>query len=203
MGSTTTQISIINRGLQLLGAPSINSLADNNRGARAMNVAYQPTLEALLRSYFWNFAIKRAQLVAAAVGPLFGKANAYPLPGDFIMLAPNDQYYAVGAGQQLIGSPVITDWQIEGNTIVSDDPSPINIRYVSSNITEANFDFSFAEALSADLAVQCAEAITQSATKVQQARVAYKDAIDTARQRKSFEDRPVRAPVSSWILARL
>ena len=170
--------------------------------------AYQPVLLRLLRSKFWNFSILRASLTASAVTPAFGPAFYYPLPPDFLMLAPPDQKYGVAFGGFISGPPNINDWQIEqmpgegGSAIVSDQASPINIRYVSQSLTEGLFDSCFAEAFSALLAVETCEELTQSSSKIQQAGKLYDDAIEDAKQRNAFEQRPMNPPIDSWITQR-
>ena len=215
MAATTSQIQICNRALQLLGSQSIATINDNSKGARAMNRAYQPVLLSELRSNFWRFSIKRAILAAAATQPLFGPANYFPLPPDWVMLAPADNAgpalygatvgYNTGFGPQ--GSQGLPrDWQIEnsGNQVclVTNDPAPLYVRYVSSAITEAQFDVSFAEALSAALALETCEDIAQSNTKLASIEKIYADTIDQATQRNAFELPPMVAPIDSWILAR-
>lgn len=208
MANTTSQTSICNRALQILGYQPISSINDGSRGARAMLRAYQPVLLRLLRSKFWNFSIQRASLGAAATTPSFGPAFYYPLPPDYLMLAPPDQKYGVAFGGFISGPPNVTDWQIEnmpgtgGIAIVSDQTSPINIRYVSQNVTEGLFDASFAEAFSALLAVETCEELTQSNSKIQTAGKLYDDAIEDAKQRNAFEQRPMNPPIDSWITQR-
>lgn len=214
MAQTTTPVTICNRGLQLLGAKQISSLNENNREARAMNAAYQPVLLSELRKRIWRFSIVRAQLPAAARQPLFGPANYYPIPGDFLMLAPADTQSVVtsiGSAGAFPGASVGAfggrDWQIESmgngvNAIVTSDTSPINVRYVSSAITEAQFDVAFAEAFAAALAMNTCEAITQSNTKYANAKVFYKEQIDSAAQRNMFEMQPIQPPTDPWLLAR-
>lgn len=119
------------------------------------------------------------------------------------MLAPADQTNAISAGGLISGGPAIRDWQIEGNQIASDDPAPLQVRYVSSDIVEALFDVSFAEALSADIAYNIAEEMTQSNSKLQNVGRAYDEAIKMARQRGSFENRPKEPPTDSYINVRL
>lgn len=215
MAQTTTQIQICNRGLQLLGSQPISAITDNSRGARAMNRAYQPVLLSELRKNFWGFAIKRTIIAAATVQPSFGPSNYFPLPGDFLMMAPQDQNTAAAFGGpptfgngfgQVGGQGSPRDWQIENNgsepCIVSNDSAPIYLRYVSSNVTEANFDVCFAEAFSAALAAETCEEITQSNTKLAAVAKIYEDAIDQARKRNAFEIPPVISPTDPWILAR-
>jgi hypothetical protein len=200
--STITQTTIANRALQLLGYKAINSLSDNDRGARAINRAYYSRRDALLMSNFWLFSIKRVQLVASATAPTFGPSAAYPLPADFLILAPSDPTYSGSpygpAGQE----PQTHDWQIEGNAIVSNEASPLNVRYVSNDVTESMFDACFAEAFAADLARNICEELTQSNSKIQTCNAAFDEAMQLAKQRNAYESRPVKAPLSSWITAR-
>ena len=202
MASTTTQTTIINRGLQILGYKSVGSINDNDRGARAMLRAWDSVLADELRGHYWNFSLSRAILQASATPPLFGKANAYPLPPGFLDLAPLDPTFGANGGGAISGPPAIVDWQIEGSSIISDDPSPINVRFITSNVTPAMFDPNFAEALSAKLAAACCEELTNSTAKLAACGQIYDRQIERAQQRNAFESRPVQPQLDSWISAR-
>lgn len=211
MGSTTTQTTIINRALQLVGYKSVGSINDNDRGARAMNRAYIPVLESELRSNYWSFSIKRAVLPASSVTPAFGPAFYYPLPGDYLDLAPPDQFtnYTFGAIPVPRTNQMMqyTDWKLENNngtwSIVSDQVGPLNVRYVSNAITESMFDSCFSEAFSASLAMNTCEELTQSNTKLADIEKFYEAAILRGKQRNAFEQPPVYAPIDSYILSRM
>lgn len=194
MASLTTKIGICNRALQLLGMPTIASITENSRGAKAIIRAYDSVFQAELRSNTWRFSIKRANLVADANPVLFGKRQSYTLPGDFLFLAPEETTRR---------NPRPRDWEIEGQAIISDDPSPINVRYVSTNITESMFDALFAEAFSASLAMAVCEELTNSNTKKTDARQYYGELISQARKRGAMENAPQRAPTCSFITVRV
>lgn len=178
-----------------------------------MNRAYDSVRLSELRANFWSFSIKRASLAASTTAPLFGKANYFPLPADFLMLAPPDQdtnvpFGGVGVASGNGANTQYSDWQIESmpdgtNAIASNDPTPLYIRYVSSDVLEGAFDPSFAESLAASLAVETCEELTQSNTKLQNLSAIYKNAIESAKKRNAFEMKPVRPPVDPWILARM
>lgn len=213
MGSTTTQTSIANRALQIVGYEPISSIQENSRGARAMLRAYEPVKLSELRKNYWNFAMRRASLAAAAIGPSFGKAFYYPLPPDFLRLAPPDQQYGLAGGgtvagnQVLAGTPIITgppilDWEIEGNQIATNQQGPLNMRYISSDVTESMFDPCFAEAFAAALAGMTCEELTQSNTKLQNIAKIYDDAIELAKKTNAFEQRPKQPPTDSFIISR-
>lgn len=197
MASTTTQTSIANRGLQILGYPSINSITENSKGARAMLRAYQPVLLATLRENIWGFAVKRAILAAAVTPPLFGRANYFQLPGDYLDIVNPDPDKNFNT----------RDWQIENNgngpAICTNDRAPLYVRYISSAITEGAFDPLFAEALSANLAYSTCEELTQSNTKLAAVGKIYDDAIQMARKRNAIEGRPEAPPVDTWLTKRL
>lgn len=199
-----TQVGICNRALQLVGADQITSINDNSRSARALLTAYDPVRIALLRAHPWNFAIRRASLPASATPPIFGYANAFPLPPGFLDLLPPDPYYAVSGNMSpAFASPINQiDWQIEGGNILSNDGGPLNIRFISSSVTEADYDALFSEAFAAQLGLTTCEQLTQSNTKKADCKAAYEEAIDLAKKRNAFENQPALGPVDNWISLR-
>lgn len=211
MAATTTQIQIANRALQLLGSQPISAMNENSRGARAVSRAYGPVMLKALRENYWSFAIKRAILAAAVVKPIFGPANYFPVPADFVQLAPRDQFipsatsYLPSVYPNNIGG-ARNDWMIEnmdsGLAIASNDSGPLYVRYVSSNVLESQFDVAFAEALSAMIAMEICEELTNSNSKLQNAMKIYEDAIRMARKRNAFEQQPVEPPADSYLYMR-
>ncbi len=194
MAATTTKIGIINRALQLLGNQSISSLNENSRGAKSMLRAYDSIFLAELRANTWSFSIMRANLAADATPPIFGKARYFPLPGDFLFLAPEETTFQ---------NPYRRDYQIEGTKIVTDLGPPLPIRYVSSNITESNFDPLFAEAFAYSLALATCEDITNNNTKKADLKDSYKEVMGQARKRNCVEQAPVKSPTCSFITVRV
>jgi len=197
MPASTTKIGIINRGLQLLGQPAISSLNENSRSARAMIRAYDSILMSSLEEHVWNFSCRRANLAADPTPPIYGKQRYFPLPGDFLYLAPDET---------TLYNTRRRDYNIEtfNNTlcIVSDQDAPLPIRYVSSNVTEGMFSATFAEALAYNLAEACCEEITNSNSKLQNL-MRGKDAIlRVAKRRNDIQNAPIKAPTVTWITVR-
>lgn len=159
-----------------------------------MRRAYNQVLLSELRSNIWRFAVKRANLAASGTPPVHGKANLFPLPGDFVRIAPEGTTY---------DAPARRDWEIEGTAIASDDSAPLPLRYVSSSVTEAMFDVLFAEALSARLAMETCEELTNSNSKVQNAQRVYTAKILDAKKCNSIESAPIKQPTVSWITTRM
>lgn len=188
------KLKVINRGLQILGQPQIASLSENSRGAKAMLAAYDSIVLAELESHTWRFAVQRANLAADATPPLFGKSYRYAIPGDFLCMAPPETNY---------DEPVKRDWELEGNYILSNDPAPLQLRYVAYGIPESNWSALFAEAVSSSLAEATCEEITNSNTKLNDARGRRQEALNIAKKRNAIQGPPIKQPKSSWITARL
>lgn len=193
MPSEINQTTIINRALQLLGAPPVANIQANDRGARAMNTAYRPVLFSILQENYWYFAIKRASLPADTDKPLHTWENRFRLPGDFIMLAPDDQ---------LSQFPDPAERICEGDFILSNEDAPLDIRYVTNSVTESSFPSLFAEAFSAQLAVATCEQVTQSTAKQRNVIAIYDRQISLAKKRNFILIEKPRAPKSVWLSAR-
>lgn len=185
-------VEICNRALQKLGASRIVALTDNSPNARACNLAYIPVLYSELRKHSWSCAIKRAELAALSTAPLFGKTNAFQLPADFLrLLAPDPE--------ENLNSH---DWQIEQNKIYTNYSSPLQIRYIFKLEDAEIMDDLFREALSAKLAMEMCEEITQSNTKKQLLRQDYIDAIREAKRVNAIERPALDTPEDTWLTVR-
>jgi hypothetical protein len=188
-----SDVDIANRALQKLGAARITSLTEDSVQARACNLCYEPLRDAELRAHPWNFSIKRAQLAADATAPLFGPATAYTLPVDFLRLLPPDP----------VTNYNTLDWKIEGKKILTDETGALDVRYIYRVTDAGEFDALFIEALSARMAVEMCEELTQSNTKAQLMREDYKSALREARKLNAFENIPAEQQDDTWITARL
>jgi len=187
-----SKVEIANRALQLLGAKSIVSLLEDSRNARSINLAFEPVKLAELRKHPWSFAIKRAQLAADAVAPLFTKTSSFTLPSDCIrVLSPDPEVNFNDL-----------DWQIEGRKIITNDTAPLDVRYIY-NVTDSNeMDVLFREALSSKLAMELSEEITQSNAKKADAAKLYEEAISEAKKANAIERVAQRPPEDIWVTVR-
>lgn len=188
----TSVVEICNRGLQKLGAKRIVSLSDDSVNARACNFAYNALRLAELRAHPWACAIKRAALAASPTPPLFNRPKAYPLPADYLRLLPVDP--------ELV-SPY-NDWQIEGREILTRDDAPLEVRYVFDLTDPTQMDALLREALSARIALELCEELTQSNTKIQNLRTDYTLAIREARRVNAILNVSAKPPEDEWITAR-
>jgi hypothetical protein len=188
-----SKVEICNRALQKLGAKRITALTDDSVNARACNFAYDPVRLAELQAHPWAFAVKRATLAASATAPTHTKTRIFPLPADYLRLLPNDPEENFNT----------IEWQVEGNNIVTNDDAPLNIRYVA-DITDPNaFSALFREALSAKLALELAEELSQSNTKKRDLAELYDREIAKARKQNAFVSLKQQPPEDSYITVRL
>jgi hypothetical protein len=194
--ATQSSTTIANRALQMVGAASIMALTDDSREARACQTCYDTCRRAELQAHKWRFSIKRATLAASADAPLFGFAYAFPLPADCLdIILPND--------------PCL-DWQVEGRSILTNQGMSADLsgtgpelalRYKADITDPTTFNALFCEALSAAMAMEIVEPLTQSNTKAQMIQQKYKYALDRASAANAIEVLPQEAPEDPWIVA--
>lgn len=182
-----SEVGICNRALQLLGSSSIISLTQDIKKARECNLAYESLRDAELRRHTWNFSKKRIQLAADSETPDFEFDFQYTIPSTAL---------------RIILPRGTIDWQVEGRMILTNDGAPLDVTYVDT-ITDPNtFDSLFREMLSARIAMELCETITQSNTKKQAAAAAYAFAQSEARRINAFEHVPTEATEDTWISSR-
>jgi len=197
----TTEVSIANRALTLLGSDLIIALTDDTNRARVISANYAPIRDAELARHRWRFSIQRVSLAALSATPDSDYARQFQVPGDFLKLIE---------GGDLVSHADLTDyrtgsctlWSREGDKILTNLPAPLHIRYIA-RITDASlFDAAFAESLSARLADECCERITQSDSKRQICMAAYKRAISEAKLANALEVASESVADGEWVMAR-
>ena len=192
----TSKVAIANGALQHLGAKRIESLGQDHPNARSMKAAYDRARKKLLRQYDWGFATRRDSIAADGDETLWGGHNRFVLPNDYLRFLRDDE-----SGYRL-------DWKIEsdenvGVYIVTDDASPLEIRYIA-DVDDPNFyDAMFIAALELQLALDTCIEITQSASKKSLIKEDFNDAIADARRVGAIEKDAQEAPEDDWVSARL
>ena len=197
----TSEVSIANRALQMLGSDPIISLTQDNKRARTLQIAFAPVRDAELHRRNWRFAIKRDTLAALASAPDSGFAYQYQVPNDYLRLLSGGDLVPLADLSDYRSAPAAL-YAVEGDRILTDVGAPLSIRYVARISDASKFNASFAEALAARLAWECCEAITQSDSKQQLAERRYTVAMREARRANAFEVPTEAIADDSWILAR-
>jgi len=189
-----TDVDIANMALGLLDEAPIDSLEDNHKAARLVNLHYELTREAELSKWAWVFAISRAELEGTDIESGDGTLTyEYELPADCLRLLP----------LTLNGEPdgLGISWRQEEGHFYSDHSGPLKVRYIA-NLTDPNdWTALFTEVLVAALASKIAHALTNKGSMIEGAQAAYDRAVKRALRTNALE-RGGALHVSSWLSAR-
>ena len=168
------KVDICNFALQNLGASSITSLTEGSVEASECNLRYDSIRRMVLEMHPWNFASQRASLAKLADAPVWGFANQFQLPPDFVrMVGTKDQLETLPTGNPDFNGFIIISnrsafekadvYKIEGDTLLSDDDEK-SILYICDKEDTALFPPLFVELLAAGLAGAIAYRVTNSRT---------------------------------------
>ncbi len=128
--------------------------------------------------------------------------NVFRLPSGFLREAPQDPK---AGSVSYLGAPsggVYSDWNYEGDFIVSSCVSAIIIRFVADITKVAAMDDMFCEGLACRIATAICEPITQSGSKLQTIASAYKLFMGEARTVNAIETGSVEPPLDDYIACR-
>ncbi|WP_421917372.1 hypothetical protein [Mesorhizobium sp.] len=190
----TTPLDIANMALAVLDEAPIDSLDQDVKAARLLNLHFDLTREGELTRHAWVFAILSASVTGADTGGGDGTLNfAYELPADCLRPMPPTH------NGEPDGIPI--SWRQEAGLIYSDQPGPLAIRYVA-NLTDPNdWDALFTEVLVAALAIKIAHPLTHKSGMIDVARAAYDRAVDAAFTANAIQ-RGGRSYPASWTIQR-
>jgi hypothetical protein len=125
----TTQITVCNQALDMIGSAAIATIADANVRAEVCARAFPQAVDRVLRDFPFDFAKKRVALVAAAA--VMGWTNAYTLPTDFVSLRQlNDIEIPDEPGDY---------YEIQGTLLLTDEVTA-NIKYVRRPVAATAWD---------------------------------------------------------------
>jgi len=185
-----TPLDIANMALAVLDEAPIDSLDQDVKAARLLNLHFDLAREAELTKHAWVFAILSTSVPGADTGSGEGTLNfAYELPADCLRPLPLTHN----------GEPdgVAISWRQEAGLIYCDQPGPRLIRYVA-NLTDPNdWDALFTEVLVAALAIKIAHPLTHKAGMIEIARGAYDRALEAAFSANAIQ-RGGRFYAASW-----
>ncbi|WP_022729775.1 hypothetical protein [Fodinicurvata sediminis] len=149
----TSRTDIANRILVEVGASGTLTDLDqpSNENARILRAVWDSVLDEVLRAHPWTFANHRRKVAASANPPEFDWARAFPFPTDPYCL------------RVLRVNGRIDDYEISGRWILSDDPSPIRLKYTRRVTDPAEWDALFASAFISKVAACTAHRFTAKA----------------------------------------
>ena len=192
-----SQTDICNQALVKVGASRITSLSDDTRQARTLNAIYAVKRDAELAANPWTFAIKRASIPASSIAPTFGWARAFPLPSDYLAMVEVGEDYTFYNSNTGALFAIETDAN-GGVAILTDQTSPLNIRYIYRVATAGLFSPLFVESLACRLAAEICEELTQSQSKKEALWKERTQAVREARRINAIEQPPRINPPQSW-----
>ena len=185
-----SEVAICNMALAEIGRGSmITSMDEASQAARACKLRYPYARDAVLRSYDWNFAAKRAELAANATAPAFEFARAFDLPNDCLIVR------SIYEGESV-------KWVVENRQILTDMGDPIYIKFTRLITDTARFDPLFVEALAARVASDIAVQLSESVSRAQGLWQVYQAKLAEAKRRDAQEGQPDNMPQGSWVSSR-
>lgn len=184
----TSEVEICNLALIKIGHETISDLTQETKAARMCSRLYPKLRDATLRAHPWNFARKRAQLVASSEAPAFGYSYAYAKPIDYLrIVTPEDPR---------------TDFTFESGFFLT-NVSPFKIKYIWAVTDPNRFDSMFIDALACRLAADLAMPLSQSGEMVETMWGAYKDRVAEARHLDAQEGNgPEYTDDTGWLDSR-
>lgn len=187
-----SEVQIANVALGRLGCRRITSFADSTTESEVARTFYFDARDRLLEHYTWDFAVQMAQLAASITAPLFNRANAFALPADFLrLIRPFPE-----------ANPMNYDLIMQSGFIYTDQPAPLNLRYVAQIKDVTRFSPTFRKALGLELAADMCEQLTQSNTKKDMLLREFANTIADAKRIKAIQAPPVDAPTDDWLTVR-
>lgn len=185
MASGLTRETICNKAMVLLGAAFIGSLdAPTTPNARTLALLYPLCRDAELRKRRWLFA-RVSETIARDAAWTGSKPKAYR--------------YQLTAGAVRVIKPKYEDWIIQGRYLYTDDKADsLDVDVIKNDIPVTDYDPCFVDVLSARLALDACETLTQSNTKKSDSRDAYRSALGEAAKVNAFETDPDEPKMGTW-----
>lgn len=161
--AAVTQTRIYNRVLALLGSVNRSTnIDDGEPWTNTLNELWPTALRELLAAHPWNSAVRRAVLNQGAA-PAWGEGYSYALPADCLRWLPQAKD---SAGDDVAAVQ-------EGAALIADNGDNLYIRYIALVEDLTLWAPHMVTALGGRLAMDAAEALTQSSSIVEDMRVRY------------------------------
>ena len=150
----TSEVFICNLALDMLGTDTIESLTQQySDNAKVCNRWYHHVRRSMITELHPSFAIKRVALgIDDTVTPIYGRTYAYTLPNKCLKILN-------------INDPIedLQDFQVEGDKLICDEPSPIYLRYLYDEEDVSLFDTDFVNVFAIELALKISYKTTKNA----------------------------------------
>jgi hypothetical protein len=155
----SSSVDIANQAFVELGHTTITNFEEDSPAARLAKLNYADIRDQVLRDHPWNFASFRVSIPSTGTAPAFNYTNAYTIPADSLKIK-RVNFQDPGAGS----------WVIEGDEILTDLGSPIEVEYIRRITSVGVYDSSFVRALALSLAYAWCEKLAKASTLKEQIR---------------------------------
>lgn len=174
----STDLDLVNRALTKLGASPIAAFTDPSVEASTAGILYPASRDALLASYPWRFATRRAALVQRPDPPAADFRLAYDLPADFLRaLSLGGAGRGRGARFAIAEDAVLTDID------------PAILTYIAA-VGETAMPPHVQDALVARMAAELCLPLTESTSRADLLARLATDALTQARRIDAQQDTP-------------
>lgn len=180
---------IINMALDYLDEEYVIESTDDRPAYLLMLRNFDQTALACLRRHPWNFALTSAKIETPTTR-VFGWKYEYDLPESCARLL------SVRCDEIVNADPV--PYEVLRRKILTNAPTQIYVRYVSTVVVEDMTDPMFVEFLALSLALRCAHAITHKQSYVERLSGLLKEASDEAKRIDSLEGTSEDAQADYW-----
>ena len=188
-------VNICNSALNLIGASTISALTEDTKNARLCNQRYEPVRNRVFRSHNWNCLVKRVELAQNSTAPVMEYSYAYALPSDCLRILR-----IFNGTTNSIESDL--EYKIEGKNVITNQTT-VYLVYTSLDTDPNNYDAYLREAISHQLGVDLAYAITNNATLAKNLMARADDRLREARFIDSTENSLETVEATEFTNARL
>lgn len=181
----TSSTEICKLSLDLLQGGSVSDITSASTSIEEVcNRWYDHTRRKLLRQHPWNFAIKRAELAASSIAPLFGASAQFPVPADFLRLLR-----VVDEDNRIISSDA---YFFENRQLMLRwaDDDVVRIIYITDEEDVTKFDDLFIDLLAVEIAMSIAYLVTQNNSNIERLAGIRKTLISAAKSIDGQEQPP-------------
>lgn len=155
IGATATDIA--NLALTLIGEEPIMNIEDvRNKQGKTVKTMFNFAKRSAFVTHPWACLMKRAALAADNTPPIFGYANSYTLPPDYVRL-----YRVIDPETN---NPIEEPYKMEGNKVLCDRDAPLYIEYTAETDDYSNLHAHVYEVFVHTLALAITLPITAKST---------------------------------------
>lgn len=186
--------SIVQAHVGLVSASS----SDNHRATRLIAANEDVSRKAVLESYNWNFAIKRASLTTTTTAPVFGFANSFTPPADMLRIIGVNDPTAPRSNYTSGNAQVGYEWKLEGG-LIRTDLTQFDCYYVADITDYTTWDAAFLLAHGLHLASQIAYSLTGRVDLSNNLEARFREAVRQARVSHAITGTPEQIMADSYI----